>query len=52
MNNDQLTPLTVEDFATFYDALYGYAPFRWQRQLAKQVCHGSWPEYIKLPTAS
>lgn len=52
MNDDQLTPLKIEDFPTFYDALYGHEPFQWQLRLAEQVCRGNWPEYIKLPTAS
>lgn len=41
-----------EQFAEFYQAVYGYEPFPWQSRLAKRVCAGSWPRAIALPTAA
>jgi CRISPR-associated endonuclease/helicase Cas3 len=52
MNGQEISPLTLEEFEAFYFALYGKKPFDWQKRLAKQVCLGGWPSYIKLPTAS
>ena len=45
-------PLSIDDFAAFYKAVHSFPPFEWQKRLAKQVCLGSWPDYIKLPTSS
>lgn len=40
-------------FDQFFQELYGYEPFPWQRRLATQVLEGEgWPEAINLPTAS
>ena len=47
-------------FATFFQALWGQAPFAWQDALAKRVLEppagepvvGPWPDAIALPTAS
>jgi len=47
-----MTPPTPADFAEFYAAAHGYAPFPWQSRLAAQVCAGSWPRAIALPTAA
>jgi CRISPR-associated endonuclease/helicase Cas3 len=44
--------LQHESFLAFFEAIHGRAPFRWQARLAEQACHGDWPRYIKLPTAS
>ena len=52
MNGQKITPLALDEFESFYLALYGKTPFDWQKRLAKQVCLGGWPSYIKLPTAS
>jgi CRISPR-associated endonuclease/helicase Cas3 len=41
-----------EQFTEFYEALHGYPPFPWQVRLAQQVCAGTWPEAIALPTAA
>ena len=47
-----MNPLTVERFDEFYKAVHKYPPFPWQSRLAKQVCAGSWPKAIALPTAA
>ena len=39
-------------FDAFYQAVYGYRPFRWQTELAADACRGQWPRFIKLPTSS
>ncbi len=44
--------LNVDLFATFFDSLYGHAPFRWQSRLAELACNGDWPRFINLPTSS
>lgn len=49
---ESLRPLTVDDFATFYQVVHGHPPFAWQRRLAARACHGDWPDYLKLPTSS
>src|SRR4051794_884085 len=41
-----------EQFEQFFQAVYGYAPFPWQKRLAKRVCAGDWPRAIALPTAA
>ncbi len=52
MTEETLKPLSVDDFESFYAALYNKAPFAWQSRLALQACTEGWPTYIKLPTAS
>ena len=47
-----MTALTAADFAEFFSAVHGYAPFPWQQRLAQQVLAGPWPTTIALPTAS
>jgi CRISPR-associated endonuclease/helicase Cas3 len=54
-----LEPLAIDDFAAFYEAIHTKEtdekkrmPFAWQERLAAQVCQGTWPDYIKLPTSS
>jgi CRISPR-associated endonuclease/helicase Cas3 len=44
--------LAPEDFPSFFEALWGYPPFPWQRRLAEQVCENGWPKAVDLPTAS
>ncbi len=39
-------------FRDFFLALHGHDPFPWQDRLAAEVCAGSWPRTIDLPTAS
>lgn len=51
-NRDVPAPLSVNDFSDYFQAVHGYRPFRWQERLAKHVCRGAWPQYIKLPTSS
>ena len=47
-----MSKLSADKFDEFYEAIYGYKPFPWQTRLAKDVCAGSWPETIALPTAA
>jgi CRISPR-associated endonuclease/helicase Cas3 len=42
----------ADQFDAFFGELWGYDPFPWQCRLAQQVCEGSWPGIIDLPTAS
>ena len=54
---DSLQPLEIKDFTEFYRATHGnennsYKPFAWQERLAEQVCCGTWPDFLKLPTSS
>ena len=40
------------NFDEFYEKVHGNLPFPWQSRLAVQVCAGSWPKTIALPTAA
>ncbi|MFQ5873091.1 MAG: hypothetical protein ACE5JL_04730, partial [Dehalococcoidia bacterium] len=49
--------MTRDQFDEFFHSLYGYNPFPWQAQLARQVADAhpgdaSWPEALALPTAA
>jgi CRISPR-associated endonuclease/helicase Cas3 len=45
--------LTPDDFADFFQEVYGYEPFPWQIRLLRQVAQtGKWPETLALPTGS
>lgn len=44
--------LGAEDFAAFFHAVTGDAPFLWQRRLAREVAEAGWPDALDLPTAS
>ena len=54
-----MSELSADRFDEFYEAVHKdektnrtYKPFPWQTRLAKDVCAGSWPETIALPTAA
>ena len=56
-----MVEVTAEQFAEFFEELWGHRPFAWQQALADRVTklpeisgtdEGSWPEAIALPTAS
>lgn len=49
-----MNPLNVQDFVSFFHALYGATsdPFPWQNRLMERVFNGDWPQVIALPTAS
>lgn len=47
-----MSELTASDFAQFFEELHDRKPFPWQIELARSVCHGSWPRVIDLPTGS
>lgn len=51
-NTPTAAPLSLHDFSAFYKSVHQFPPFEWQKRLAEQVCHGSWPDYVKLPTSS
>lgn len=38
------------DFASFYRAVSGFAPFPWQDRLAERVANSGWPTQIGVPT--
>ena len=46
--------MTVQpgQFDAFFNELWGYGPFPWQHRLSEQVCGGTWPDIVDLPTAS
>ncbi len=44
--------LKINDFETFYEAVYDRKPFAWQIKLAERVCKTGWPNALDLPTAS
>jgi len=44
--------LQPSDFPAFFEAIYGYDPFPWQRMLVDRIAENGWPEGIDLPTAS
>ena len=44
---------TFPTFAAFYEAVHGFAPFKWQDELAQQVWERkSWPEQVAAPTGA
>lgn len=47
-----MTELCADDFAAFFEELWGFAPFPWQFGLARQVIQTRWPDALDLPTAS
>jgi CRISPR-associated endonuclease/helicase Cas3 len=47
-----MSDLQTRDFADFFQAVYHYPPFPWQRMLVERVVECGWPEGIDLPTAS
>jgi len=52
-----MNELKASYFPAFFEALYGYKPFPWQRMLVEQIAANTWPvtgwpEGIDLPTAS
>ena len=45
--------LEAGDFAEFIQEVHGYAPYKWQAELARTVCRtGRWPRYLDMPTAA
>jgi len=44
--------LAVGDFAAFFEALWGFAPFPWQQRLLATVVEQGWPHTLDLPTGS
>jgi CRISPR-associated endonuclease/helicase Cas3 len=45
--------LTPDDFAAFFEEVYGHEPFPWQERLLRRVAkEGEWPDVLDLPTGS
>jgi CRISPR-associated endonuclease/helicase Cas3 len=45
--------LCTDDFAAFFEEVYGCEPFPWQKGLLRQVAEtGEWPSVLDLPTGS
>ncbi len=44
--------LSATDFTRFFEALWGFPPFPWQRRLAETVSARGWPAALDLPTAT
>lgn len=45
--------MSLPDFPTYFQSLWGYDPFPWQVRLVLQVCkEGRWPEWVTLPTGT
>lgn len=42
----------ADQFAAYYEAVHGTAPYPWQRRLAAEVLERGWPELLDLPTGS
>ncbi|MCL5769789.1 MAG: type I-U CRISPR-associated helicase/endonuclease Cas3, partial [Planctomycetes bacterium] len=48
-----MASLSPGDFDSFFEAVYRYKPFPWQRMLLDRIASGGdWPQVIDLPTAS
>ena len=43
---------TFPSFSEFFQALWAYEPFPWQRMLADRLVQGDWPTALDLPTAA
>jgi CRISPR-associated endonuclease/helicase Cas3 len=39
-------------FSQFFEEIWGYGPFPWQRMLVERLVDGHWPQVIDLPTAT
>lgn len=44
--------ISLEDFPTFFEELWGHPPFPWQTRLMTEVAGGCWPSTLDLPTGS
>ncbi len=48
-----MAELTADRFPEFFEKLWKYPPFAWQRELAHRVLgNGDWPQAVALPTAA
>jgi CRISPR-associated endonuclease/helicase Cas3 len=45
-----LSPLSTDDFSTFFHDLWKYDPFPWQREFARRLCAGEVPDFVTVPT--
>ncbi len=44
--------MTPTDFPSYFQALWGYAPFDWQTRLLRRVVEEGWPSTLDLPTGA
>lgn len=49
---NQKMQLRVDDFAGFFEELWGHAPFPWQIRLLETVVEQGWPTVLDLPTGT
>jgi CRISPR-associated endonuclease/helicase Cas3 len=42
--------LTEEHFPAFFEAIHGWTPFPWQRELLHRMLEHGWPALIDVPT--
>ncbi|MCA9189141.1 MAG: type I-U CRISPR-associated helicase/endonuclease Cas3, partial [Planctomycetales bacterium] len=47
-----MNPITIDDFAAFFQELHARDCYSWQRRLADRAVSGNWPGAIDLPTGS
>lgn len=46
-----MAPLKSDQFADFFEAVHGHAPFAWQKRFAKEVFEKDFHDVIRVPTA-
>jgi CRISPR-associated endonuclease/helicase Cas3 len=47
-----MSPITLDEFTTYFQELHGREPYDWQCRLAKKVIEGTWSGASDLPTGS
>ena len=44
--------INFPNFTEYFQALWTYEPFPWQRMMAERLIEGTWPKALDLPTAA